>query len=102
AEVDGTVYFLDFGNARIRKISTDGTVTTVAGNGISGDSGDGGPAPPAQIHAPLHQNDANGLALDPGRFLYLAESFSGRVRRVDLASGKISTFLPRAGARAAD
>ena len=39
----GNVYITDSGNNRIRKV-TQGVITTVAGNGMSGFSGDGGPA----------------------------------------------------------
>jgi hypothetical protein len=43
------VYFVDAGNARIRKIATNGIISTVAGIGRSGFSGDGGPATLAGI-----------------------------------------------------
>ena len=90
---DGTIYFIDFGNARIRRIATDGTISTVAGNGVPGYSGDGGSATQAQIEK--EHDDAAALALDPRGFLYLVETLAGRVRRIDLGNGIISTFLPR-------
>src|SRR5579863_6439751 len=43
-DVSGNIYFFDYGNARIRRIAPDGTITTIAGTGVHGTSGDGGPA----------------------------------------------------------
>lgn len=100
-EPDGTLYFIDSGNARIRRITPNGIISTVAGTGVAGYSGDEGPATQAQIEDPAQPNpsDSGALAVDPGKFLYLAETIAGRVRRIDLHSGIISTFLPSAPAR---
>src|SRR6478735_8816628 len=43
-DTKNNVYFADAGNCRIRRISTSGIITTVAGNGTAGSNGDGGPA----------------------------------------------------------
>src|SRR5260370_14640280 len=40
----GNLYFADAENFRIMRVSPDGTLTVIAGNGLLGDSGDGGPA----------------------------------------------------------
>ncbi len=72
----GAVYIADTGNSRIRKLTPDGVITTVAGNGTSGFSGDGGPAVEAQLSWP------NGLAFDGGGDLYFADGGNGRVRKV--------------------
>ncbi len=56
-------------NARIRKISTDGTITTVAGSGVYGYTGDGGPATSAQIGL------IGGLAVDQAGNLYISDSY---------------------------
>ncbi len=93
AAPDGTVYFIDYGNARIRKIATDGRISTIAGTGVSGDSGDGGPALQAQLEMRTYDYDTDGLALDPRGFLYFAEFYAGKIRRVDLATGIITTFF---------
>jgi len=45
----GNLYFIDEGNARIRKVDTSGIITTIAGTGTYGDTGDGGPATSANI-----------------------------------------------------
>jgi sugar lactone lactonase YvrE len=94
-EPDGTLYFMDFGNARIRRIAPDGTIDTIAGTGTSGSSGDDGPATAAEIEFVI--DDSGGLAVDPGKFLYVVEEYAGKVRRIDLQTGIISTFLPRPG-----
>lgn len=49
----GNVYIADGGNHRIRKVSTNGIISTIAGTGVNGDSGDGGPAINAEIRYPL-------------------------------------------------
>jgi sugar lactone lactonase YvrE len=84
AAPDGTIYFSDLNNFRIRRISTDGTIETIAGNGESGGEGDGGPATSARL------SQVEAIALDPVRnVLYLADIQISRVRRVNLAMGVI-------------
>ena len=61
----GNVYFADTHNNRIRKISSSGIITTVAGNGGSFATGDGGPAINAQVVAP------GGIAVDIVGSLYI-------------------------------
>ncbi|MFI2238649.1 NHL domain-containing protein [Streptomyces chrestomyceticus] len=80
----GTLYFSDRNNNRVRRITTDGKVSTVAGNGVSGPKGDGGPAASAQLHDPRE------VAVDGAGVLYIADALNHRVRRVT-ADGKIST-----------
>ncbi len=75
--VDGQVYVADTNNGRIRKVGTDGTITTVAGNGSFGFSGDGGPATSAGLNRP------NGVAVDTAGNLYIADTFNHRIRKVD-------------------
>jgi sugar lactone lactonase YvrE len=64
-----------------------GVITTVAGTGEPGYAGDGGPAAKAQLREP------NGLALDGRGALYLADVSDNRIRKVDLASGRITTVV---------
>jgi trimeric autotransporter adhesin len=72
----GNIYFSDWYNNLIRKITPAGIITTVAGNGTYGYGGDGGPATSAQLFNPT------GLALDASGNLYIADSANNRVRRV--------------------
>ncbi len=80
----GNLYIADSGNDRVRKVSTSGTITTVAGNGTQGFSGDGGPATNASLHTPA------GVAVDTAGNLYIADSYNHRVRKVS-TSGTITT-----------
>lgn len=81
----GNLYFADTGNQRIRKISTNGTISTVAGNGIMGFAGDGGPATQAVLNQPV------GVAVDSEGHIFIADSANNRIREV-LSDGTIGTF----------
>jgi hypothetical protein len=77
----GDLFVADSGNHRVRKISPNGVITTVAGNGASQDSGDGSPATGAGV-------TVTGIALAPTGDLYI----SGVRVRVVSPNGTISTF----------
>ena len=79
----GNVYVIDWN--RVRRISTSGTITTVAGTGEAGYSGDGGPAAAAALNSP------RALALDAAGNLYIADGENMRVRRVT-QDGTITTI----------
>jgi len=81
---NGALYVADRGFQRIRRIGTDGIITTVAGNGVAGSGGDGGSAALAQLRDPF------GIALAPDGSLYIADTLNHRIRKVDPA-GMIST-----------
>nr|WP_168723356.1 RICIN domain-containing protein [Streptomyces sp. SAT1]ANO41926.1 hypothetical protein A8713_032185 [Streptomyces sp. SAT1] len=80
----GTVYVADYGNHRIRRITTDGRISTVAGTGTAGFSGDDGPAAQARLSWPRE------LAVDRSDVLYIADSGNHRIRKIT-PDGKIST-----------
>lgn len=81
---DGNVYIADKINCRIRRVTTDGMITTIAGNGITGYTGEDGPAVEAGIGRP------NDVAIGPDGGVYIAAS--NRIRRVD-PDGIIRTLL---------
>ncbi len=80
----GNVYIAEFGNSRVRKVDSNGIISTVAGNGVSAYGGDGGPATSAQLNGP------QGVAVDSAGNLYIADTENNRVRRV-ASNGSIST-----------
>jgi len=83
-DLTGNIYIADAQNRRVRKVSTAGTISTVAGNGGSDFSGDGGPATGAGIFVP------DGVALDAAGNLYIADRENNRIRKVT-PTGTIST-----------
>ncbi len=70
------LYIADFANNRIRKITPDGNITTVAGNGIQTYAGDGAAATLASLNGPL------GVAADSAGNLYIADTNNHAVREV--------------------
>ena len=80
----GNLFFPD-ASSRIRKVDTNGIITTVAGNGTRGYSGDGGLATNAQINRP------GGLSVDSSGNLFIADTYNSVVRKVD-SSGIITTM----------
>jgi uncharacterized protein (TIGR03437 family) len=81
---DGSVYFADSDNNVVRKVTSSGVVSTIAGNGTAGYGGDGASGPAAQLNAPV------GVAVDAAGNVFIADSGNNRVRKVS-ASGAIST-----------
>jgi uncharacterized repeat protein (TIGR01451 family) len=80
----GNLYIAVYNDNNVRKVGTNGIITTAAGNGVSGFSGDGGSAPAAQLNFP------QGVVVDSSGSLYIADTYNGRVRKVS-TSGIIST-----------
>jgi photosystem II stability/assembly factor-like uncharacterized protein len=69
----------------VRRIDSNGTISTYAGTGEPGFSGDNGPADKAKL------NNPSGLALDENGNLYVAEFVNNRIRRVDAVTHAITT-----------
>ena len=96
----GNLYIADSGNNVVRRVSTSGVITTVAGNvvadqasgGLGGFSGDDGPATAARLNAP------QGVALDQAGDLFIADTFNNAIREVTPA-GTISTVVNTTGAK---
>ena len=82
---DGAVLIADTVNHRIRRVTSEGIISTIAGSGEPGSEGDGGPATAARLQAP------KALAVDGDGSIYIADGTAHRIRRVTPA-GTISTF----------
>lgn len=85
ADTAGNLYIADTGNHRVRKVDATG-IRTIAGIGPPGYSGDGGAATAAQLNYPYD------LLLDPNGNLLIADAGNGRIRRLDLSTGVITTW----------
>ncbi|MFM7815744.1 MAG: hypothetical protein ACKPGI_02125 [Verrucomicrobiota bacterium] len=82
---DGALYVVEFDGNVVRRIGSDGVITTVAGSGKKGGLGDGGPALEAQFDQP-HE-----IRFGPDGSMYLADMSNHRIRRVDSRSGIVTT-----------
>ena len=80
----GNVYIADFGNSRVREVSTSGIITTAAGS-ISGYGGDGSSAISAYLTSPF------GIAVDALNNIYISDYSNNRIRKIN-TSGIISTI----------
>lgn len=85
ADASGNIYVADINNLRIRKITSAGIVSTLAGNGNPGFSGDGGPGTAAEFKYPY------GIAADAAGNLYVGDEENNRIRKITPA-GVVSTF----------
>lgn len=84
----GNLYFADMRNHVIQRVDKKtGILSTVAGTGQPGFSGDGGPGPQAQLNQP------HSITFDPQGRLLICDIQNHRVRRLDLKSGLIETYL---------
>ncbi len=76
-DASGNIYIADPGNNRIRKVTTSGIISTIAGIGTNAYSGDGGPATAAEL------NRAGSVALDGAGNLYIADGNNNVIRKVN-------------------
>ncbi len=83
---DGNIWFCEYSGQRVRKVTADGKIHTVAGSGQKGYTGDGGPALQATFNLP-HE-----IRFDRAGDLYIVDMGNNAVRKVDLKSGVITTF----------
>ena len=88
----GNLYIADTGNNRIRKVDTNGIITTVAGGGYVGYSGDGGEATNAKLGLP------HAVVCDSAGNLYIADTYNNVIRKVTFATTSVdTTFTTLAG-----
>jgi DNA-binding beta-propeller fold protein YncE len=88
----GVLYVADQSNNRVRAVDlSTGLIRTVAGTGSAAYNGDGIPATEAALAGP------GGLALGADGTLYIADTFNGRIRAVDPATGTIRTVAGDGG-----
>jgi len=81
----GNIYIAESGSQRIRKVDTNGVITTIAGNGTPGYSGDTGTATSAML------NNPRGIAVDSTGNIYIADTTNSRIRKVE-AGVSVSTY----------
>lgn len=81
---DGNLYVADALNHAIRRISPDGIITTIAGDGTQGFAGDGGPPEAARLAQPY------GVTVAPDGTVYIADRENFRIRRIQ--GGVIDTI----------
>jgi uncharacterized protein (TIGR03437 family) len=85
---NGDIFIGDTGNNRIREVTEDGIIHTIAGQSAGGFAGDGGPATAAQLNGPA------GILLDGSGNLYVADTGNNRVRELVPDSGAVNVTLP--------
>jgi sugar lactone lactonase YvrE len=83
-DASGNLFIADFYYPCVRKVGTNGIITTVTGKGTRGFSGDGGAATNASLWAP------SGIAVDNSGNLFIADTGNGRIRKVN-TNGIITT-----------
>lgn len=81
----GNLYIADSRNARIRKVTPDGMISTIAGTGTAGFSGDGHAGTAAKL------NNPEGVAVDAAGNLYIVDTFNNRIRKLS-TDGTITTI----------
>ncbi len=82
----GNLFIADFGNNVVRKVSTTGVITTIAGTGMAGFNGDGIPATSAKLNHPCD------VAFDHSGNIYIADYSNFLIRKIS-GSGIISTYV---------
>ena len=97
---DGTLYTLDQRNVRLRRIATDKTIMTLAGDGKEGNVGDGGPMAAAEFGFDTSNTpEVDGGIAVVDNLVYIADTNNNRVRRINLDTGIIDCIAGNSSAR---
>jgi hypothetical protein len=83
---DGAHYYCEYTGQRIRKISADGIISTIAGTGAVGFTGDGGPALQATFSKP-HE-----LRFDAQGDMFIVDMVNHAIRKIDMKTGILTTL----------
>lgn len=86
---DGSLYYCEYTGHRIRRITPDGLIHTVAGTGEAGYTGDGGPATRATFNKP-HE-----IRFDAAGDLFVVDMVNNAVRKINMKTGVITTVAGR-------
>ncbi|HXU26312.1 MAG TPA: hypothetical protein VN698_03710, partial [Bacteroidia bacterium] len=84
-DASGNIYIADNLNNRIRRVGSDGSITTMVGDGTGAFNGDGSLANITEIYGPAD------ITINPSGYIYIADYFNARVRRIN-SDGSVSTF----------
>ena len=90
----GNIYVADYGNNKIRKVTSAGTVTTLAGSGAASEIDGTG--------AGATFNGPDGIAYDGAGNLYVADANGNKIRKVVIATGAVSTYAGSGAAGSAN
>jgi uncharacterized protein (TIGR03437 family) len=82
----GNLYVADYGNSTVRKITSGGIISTIAGTGSFGNNGDGGAGSKAALGSPIS------LAVDSGGNVYVGDVASNNIRKIT-TDGNIQTVV---------
>ncbi len=93
---DGNLFIADTGNNRIRVLTPDGAIRTIAGSGASGFAGDNGPAAQARLSGPT------GVAIDSEGSVYVADGINRRVRKLSRLVAPVPQISNNSFVNAAD
>jgi hypothetical protein len=90
-DTSGNLFIADTGNNRVRKVTPDGVISTVAGTGQTGFDGEGVLATMAQLAGP------KGLAADVSGNIFIAEPDNNRIRKVTFTQQALFSIVDRGG-----
>ena len=84
-DAQGNYYFTENSN-KVRKVTPDGIISTIAGTGIAGFAGDSGLATSAKLNGPI------GIGIDKIGNIYINDCQNNRIRKIDATTGIITTY----------